>query len=129
MPDSEPIASAEQYQTALLAIRQQGLQWSDIPVLKAFCAAPGCKLTAAELALACHFSTSYESHIRFGMLAERIGKALAYKPAPRKDGTIPWWRCAATSGDGHSERSESFPWTLRLELVEALRRMKWVGAG
>lgn len=127
MNESEPIASCERYQTALAALRKQGLQASDMAILKAFCTAPEYTLTTNQLAAACGFSTCHESNARFDMLAERLAKCLAYVPGKRKDGTVQWWRCAAVSS-GKDERSRDFAWALRPELVAALHALKWVQA-
>ena len=127
MTDFHPVASCDQYQTALAALRTQGLQPSDMPIFKAFCTAPQHTLTTIELAGACRFSTCHESKARFGMLAERLAKFLGYVPEKRKDGTVPWWQCAAVSSE-QDEKSRHFPWALRPELVEALHAMKWVAA-
>jgi predicted HNH restriction endonuclease len=124
---SEPIASCEQYQAALAALRKHGLQASDMTIIRAFCTAPEYTLTTTQLARACGFSTCHESSVRFDKLAERLGKYLAYVPGKRKDGTVQWWRCAAVSS-GKDERSRDFAWALRRELVAALHAMKWVQA-
>lgn len=124
---AEPIASCERYQTALAALRKQGLRPSDMAILKAFCIAPEHTLTTNQLARACGFSTCHESSARFDMLAERLARHLAYVPGRRKDRTAQWWRCAAVSA-GKDERSHDFAWALRPELVAALHAMKWVQA-
>ena len=126
MPNDNPIATAEEFQRALLRLRDNRLQPLDLPILKAFCDAPGQTLTATALADACRFSTWNESNLRFGMLAQRIGKALGYSPTLRKDGSPRWWESAALGSNDDDTDAAHFQWTLRPELVEALRKMKWV---
>lgn len=125
-PNRNSIATPEEYQEALLRLRNDKLQSSDIPILKAFCDAPESTLTATRLAEICHFSAWNESNLRFGLLAQRIGKALGYTPTERKDGSLRWWESAALGSTDDESNDANFQWTLRPELVATLRKMKWV---
>jgi len=121
----EPIATVEEYQRALLRLRDEKLQSLDLPIFKAFCEAPDCTLTATRLAELCELSAWNESNLRFGLLAQRIARALGYKPTKRRDGTPRWWEAAAL-GSSDESADANFRWTLRPELVECLKKMRWV---
>jgi len=51
----QSIAASDQYQAALLHLREAGLQSSDLPIPKAFCDVPGNTPTSTKLAEACVF--------------------------------------------------------------------------
>jgi predicted HNH restriction endonuclease len=124
--NSQPIATVEEFQRALLRVRDDKLQALDLPILRAFCGAPSNILTATKLAEVVGLSSWNESNLRFGMLAQRIGKALGYRPTTRKDGSTRWWESAALGSTADETDAANFQWTLRPELVDALRRMRWV---
>lgn len=125
-PNNQPIATAEQFQKALLRLRDDRLQALDLPIFKAFCEAPGHTLTATKLAELCGLSGWEESNLRFGKLARRIGEALHYRPTKRKNGKTRWWESAATGSETDVADDGNYQWTLRPELVESLRKMRWV---
>ena len=124
--NSQAIATVEEVQRARLRVRDDKLQALDLPILRVFCASPNNSLTATALAGAVGLSSWNKSNLRFGMLAQRIGKALGYRPTTRKDGTTRWWESAALGSAADDSDAANFQWTLRPELVEALRRMRWI---
>lgn len=126
MPNSSSVATPRQFQEALLRLRDKKLQSLDIPIFKAFCDAPSNTLTATQLAEVCQLGTWNESNLRFGLLAQRIGKSLNYTPTRRKNGSLRWWEAAALGSTDDDASNANYQWTLRPELVEALRSMKWV---
>ena len=127
--DATPIATVEEFRKALLRVRDTGgISQSDLNVFRAFCRAPDCILTAPKLAEAADLASWSEANLRFGILARRIGEALGFTPSKRPDGSIRWWQSAAFGADEDESSTGYFQWTLRPELVRALREMKWVSA-
>jgi hypothetical protein len=125
-PNNQPIATVAQFQTALLRLRDDKLQSLDLPIFKAFCEAPGNTLTATRLAEVCGLSAWNAANLSFGKLARRIGEALNYRPTKRKNGKTRWWESAATGSETDDSDSANYQWTLRPELVECLRKMRWI---
>lgn len=89
--DPTPIATAEQFRTALLRVRDaEGITAKDIGIFRAFCHAPDHTLTAPKLAEAAGLSTWHEANLRFGTLARYIGEALHFTPSRRRNGSLRW---------------------------------------
>jgi len=122
----QPIASPEQYQRALLRLRDEKLQALDIPIFKAFADARANTLTATQLAETCRLGAWSEANLRFGLLGQRMAKALGYTPTTRRDGSTRWYEAIATGATIEDNDGANYAWTLRPELIQCLKKMKWI---
>jgi hypothetical protein len=122
-----PIATAEQFKSALLSVRDKiGISPKDLALLRAHCRAPNHTISTFQLAKELGFSSHVSVNIPYGRLAHDVADALHYIPPPVPSGVAHWWRTLAYSNgctpqidDGHDE------WIFRPELVQALQEMKW----
>ncbi len=95
--DATPIANAQEFQAALLRVRdREGITPADLGLFRAFCFAPDHTLTAPKLAEAAGLSGWQEANLRFGTLAQRVGQALQFTPSRRSNGSLRWWMSVAT---------------------------------
>src|SRR5688572_26773737 len=122
--DRRSIATVKDYCEALLKVRD-GLSDSDLAMLRAFCHAPENTLTATKLAESVNLASWRAANLRFGLLAQRIGQALAFTPSKRPNGTLRQWQSAAYGAGDDEKETGHFQWTLRPELVEAMKSMRW----
>lgn len=124
--DPTPIATAEQFKAALLAVRDRiGISPKDLAMLKTHCRAPNHTINTTQLAHALGYNKCGTAHLLYGALAHHVADALHYK---RKfsTGEPHWWRTLANGSEGAPQTEEGYyEWIMRPELVQALQEMKW----
>lgn len=124
----EPIASPEQFQKALLALRdKKKLTAEHVEILKHMASAPERKITATRLAQAMKLENYSAANLRMGLFAHLLADELSYAPPKAKGGRPMWWTTLA-SGLGASAATLDwhFQFTMRPELVQALTYMRWI---
>jgi len=125
--DEGPIATTEQFKAALLATRDwHGISPLQLQMLQAQCRAPECTISPAEIAAQLKLKSLAAARLQYGTFARAVAERLGYAP-PKKGKSAPcWWFTLSTGrttpGNGSDAQSE---WTMRPELVAALRGMKW----
>lgn len=122
-----PIASTEQFKTALLMVRDKKLPDSHLAMLRAQCRAQGSTITSTQLAGAANYENYNAANLQYGTLAFNVASALGFVPqARRADGSYCWWTTLSYSNEDQAEESTGhFQFIMRPELVVALREMKW----
>ena len=123
----KPIATAEQFKKALLAVRDRdGISQQELAMLRAHCRAPDHMITATQLAQALGLSSHGVANLLFGKFGHAVADRLRYAPIKRDNGTDCWWFTLAygTITSAETEKGRE-PWILRPELVQALQEMKW----
>ena len=126
--DTAPIATTEQFKAALLATRDwNGIAPLQLQMLQAQCRAPECTISALQLANQLGFKNFAAARLQYGNFARAVADKLGYAPPQKGKGTPGWWFTLSTGGDNPGDLSDGhFEWTMRPELVEALRAMRWV---
>lgn len=121
-----PIASADQFKRALLALRDKNLPDSHLAMLKAQCRSPEGKITSTKLAEAAGYENYNAANLQYGTLGFNLAGVLSFNPERRRDGTPMWWTTLSYSEEGAAEPDTGqFQFIMRPELVAALREMKW----
>ena len=125
--DQTPIATAEQFKRALLAVRDRdGISQQELGMLRAHCRAPDHTITATRLAQEAGLTSYGVANLQYGRFAHALADRLSYDPTKREDGTTRWWFTLAIGCDGSDETEEGhFEWIMRPELVQALQEMRW----
>lgn len=83
----EPIASPEQFQKALLALRdKKKLTAEHLEILKHMSSAPERKITATRLAQAMRLENYSAANLRMGLFAHLLADELSYAPPKAKGG-------------------------------------------
>ena len=123
--DSTPIATQEQYRTALLAVRQR-MTDVQLKMLQAHCRSAEHMTSMDRLAELLSLPSWSGARTAYRNYASFIAGELKFTP-----GTVsnkPVWLCAIAYGqpDATSKLDGKFEWILRPELVQALQAMKWV---
>lgn len=122
----KPIATAEKYKQALLALRDKNLPDSHFRMLRDQGRSPGSALTAIQLAEAAGFKNYNATNLQYGTLASNVGALIGYHPEKRPDGSdIAWPALSFTDGAGEPETGH-FVFIMQPELLEALKEMRWV---
>ena len=124
----EPIASPEQFQKALLALRdKKKLTAEHLEILKNMASAPGRKITAARLAQAMKLENYSAANLRMGLFAHLLADELSYTPPTRQGGRPMWWTTLASGlGASAATLDQHFQFTMRPELIDALTNMRWI---
>lgn len=126
MSPSTPIATAEQFKRALLAVRDKNLPDTHLAMLRAQCRSPNSTITATQLAQAAEYQNYNAANLQYGTLAFNLAGHLNFDPEKRPDGTQRWWTTLSYSVDGAADpETGQFQFIMRPELVVALRDMKW----
>jgi len=90
--DPTPIATPEQFETALLAVRDK---WAITPkqmaMLRAHDRAPDHTISTVQLAQDVDFPSYSAANLHYGTFARRVAEALRYRPGPFSDGNPHWW--------------------------------------
>jgi hypothetical protein len=95
-------------------------------MLQAQCRAPDATITAAQLADQLKFKNFAAARLQYGTLARAVADKLGYAPPQKGKGPVRWWFALSIAQDGHDDAGDGqFKWTMRPELVAALRAMKW----
>ena len=118
--DPTPVATAQQYRAALLAVR---VRMTDIQfkMLQAHCRSAGHSTSTSRLAEAVGVPTAS----RYSTYAQWIADELKYTPSPGEKKQI-WLHALAHGRPNAMEAVDSqYEWIMRPELVETLQAMKW----
>lgn len=123
-----PLATAEQFQAALLALRdKKKLTPEHLSILKHMASAPDHRTTATRLAQALHLATYGAANLRMGLFAHLLADELSYTPPKARGGRPMWWTTLANGqGGAPDESAPHFQFLMHPELVQALRNMRWV---
>jgi hypothetical protein len=127
MSPTPPVASAEQFKSALLTLRDKGLPSSHFNMLRAQCRAPGTSITATQLAEAAGYESYHAANLQYGTLAFNLAGILGFRPElMHRDGSLCWWTTLSVAGEeAADEGAQQFHFVMRPELVQALREMRW----
>jgi hypothetical protein len=122
-----PIASVEQFKTALLTLRDKNLPSSHFTMLRAQCRAPNEAITATQLAAAAGYENYNAANLQYGTLAFNLAGILGFVPQlMHRDGSLCWWTTLSAAGEGTDYGEvQQFHFVMRPELVQALRGMRW----
>src|SRR5215207_5474459 len=96
LSDPTPIATAEQYKAALLAVRAR-MKDAHLAMLQTHCRAPEHTICASSLGEAVGDTSA--SH-QYGTFAHWIADFLKYTPEPRAGGSFRWWQALAIGRPG-----------------------------
>lgn len=123
------VATTEQYQDALLKIRDKGKfrNTKYLQMLRAQYASPLHIITATKIAEAVGYENYSAANLQYGTLGHEIAKVLDYVPPKRSNGEPMWFWTLSSGNDASPETLDGhYEFVMRPELVEALERMKWV---
>jgi hypothetical protein len=125
--DAGPIATIEQFKAALLATRDwNGISPMQLRMLQAQCRAPGCTISATQMAEQLKLKSFAAARLRYGTLARTIAEKLGYAPPQKGKGAPCWWFTLSTGRHLVDDASDGrVEWIMRPELVAALNAMKW----
>jgi hypothetical protein len=126
--ETGPIATTDQFKAALLAARDwNGISPLQLQMLQLQCRAPDCTISAAALAEHLQLRNAAAARLRYGTFARAIAEQLGYTPPHKGSAAVRWWMTLSTAREGPDEPGDGHrDWTMRPELVAALRAMKWV---
>jgi hypothetical protein len=125
--DPTPIATVEQFKTALKAVRDGiGISQKEVAMLKFHCRAPAHTVTAQQLAKEFNYRHYVAAAGQYGTLAHHVCDALHYVLPPTPSGEPHWWRTLAYGNDGVPVTDDGhYEWIMRPQLVQALQEWKW----
>lgn len=125
--DPTPIATVEQFKTALLTVRDKvGISDTDLAMLRAHYRAPNHTISTARLAQDVGYPNFSSVNLQYGILAHHVADALHITLPPSPSGNPHWWRTLAYGNGGAPQTDDgSYEWTLRPELVRALEELPW----
>ena len=125
--DAGPIATIEEFKTALLAMRDwHGISPMQLQMLQAQCRAPECTISVSQIAEQLKLKTVAVARQQYGAFARAIAERLGYAPPQKGKGAPSWWFTLSTSPAAADDASnDQLQWIMRPELVAALRAMKW----
>lgn len=119
--DPTPIATVEQFKTALLAVRDRfGISSKDLALLRAHCRAPNHKISTFRDAKELGYASHGDVNKSYGKFAHDVCDALHCILPPTPSGEPHWWRTLA-----YGNENDHYEWIMRPELVQALQEMKW----
>ena len=125
--DPTPIATAEQFKTALLAVRNEVDDM--IPyaaLLRSHCRAPKHTISTTQLAKELGYTNHNAVNMHYGKLAHDVCDALHHVLPPTPSGNPHWWRTLAYGNHGVPVTDDGFyEWIMRPELVQALQELNW----
>jgi hypothetical protein len=125
--DPIPIATAEQFKTALKAVRDGiGISQKEVAMLKFHCRAPAHTVTAQQLAKEFNYRHYVAAAGQYGTLAHHVCDALHVVLPPTPSGEPHWWRTLAYGNDGVPVTDDGhYEWIMRPQLVQVLQEWKW----
>jgi len=125
--DPTPIATVEQFKSALFAVRDRGeLNDTYLNLLKVHCRAPNHTMSTESLAVAAGLKNFRAANMHYGKLANHVADALKVVLPPTPSGDPHWWRSLAIGKDSELEIDDDrYQWIMRPELVQALQELKW----
>ena len=125
LSDTGPIATTEQFQSALLATRDwNGISPMQLQMLQAQCRSPECTISASQMAEQLKLKNFGAARLQYGTFARAIAEKLGYAPPQKGKGATCWWFTLST-GRAAADDVNDVEWIMRPELVAALRAMKW----
>jgi len=126
--DAGPIATIDQFKAALLATRDwEGISPTQLRMLQAQCRAPECTISPTQMAEQLELKNFVAARQKYAAFARSIAERLGYMPPQQGKGARCWWFTLSTTGGlAGDASSDQVRWTMRPELVAALRGMKWV---
>ena len=126
--DPTPIATVEQFKTALRAVRDKnGISDKELAILRAHCRAPNYTISTFQLAKELGYASHGDVNKSYGKFAHDICDALHIVLPPTPSGEPHWWRTLAYGNQGMPQMDGGhYEWIMRLELVQALQDWKWV---
>ena len=127
LDDAEPIATMEQFKAALLATRDwNGIAPMQLQMIQAQCRAAGSTLSPLQMSEQLHLKGAAAARLQYGAFARAIAEKLGYVPPRLGQGAPCWWFTLSTARTLQNASGEvPIEWTMRPELVTALRAMKW----
>lgn len=121
-----PIATVDQFKSALLSMRDADLPGSYLTMLRAQCRSVDATITSTKLSQAADFKNFNAANLHYGTLGRGIAEHLGYNPPQRADGSRMWWTTLSYTAEEVSEAETGhFQFIMRPELVAALRAMRW----
>ncbi|HEX8009859.1 MAG TPA: hypothetical protein VF814_02810 [Casimicrobiaceae bacterium] len=125
--DAAPIATIEQFKTALLATRDwNGISPMQLQMLQAQCRAPERTISVSQLAEQLKLKNFAAARLQYATFARAIAEQLGYAPPQKGKGAPCWWFTLSTGRDVGEDASDGqVEWIMRPELVAALCAMKW----
>jgi len=125
--DLRPIATSEEFKKALLAIRDwNGISPAELQMLQSQCRAPDCTISASQIAEQLKLKNAGYAHLQYAKFARAVAERLDYVPPCRRAGSPYWWFTLSVGRDvDNADDDDERDWTMRPELVAALRSMKW----
>jgi hypothetical protein len=118
--DPTPIATAQQYRAALLAVRER-MTDVQLKMLQAHCRSEGHSASTNRLAEAVGIPTAS----RYSNYAQWIADELKYTPRPGEKKQMWLYALAYGRPDAMEAVDSHYEWIMRPELVETLQAMKW----
>ncbi|AVI62617.1 hypothetical protein MOY_05100 [Halomonas sp. GFAJ-1] len=123
------VATKEQYQNALLKIRDKGKLRNTkyLEMLRAQYASPNHTITATKIAEAVGYENYNAANLQYGTLGHEIADILGYVP-PKRDNGEPMWFWTLSFGNDASDKTLDghYEFVMRPQLVAALEGMRWV---
>ncbi len=125
--EAVPIATVEQFKAALLATRDwSGIAPLQLQMLQAQCRAPGCTISAMQLAQQLSLKSLAAARLQYSTFARAIAERLGFSPPQVGRGAPCWWFTLSIGRDVAKDAGGCrLEWIMRPELVAALRSMKW----
>jgi hypothetical protein len=122
--DSTPVATPDQYRSALLAARQK-MTDVQLKLLQAHCKSENHSTSTEQLADSLKLPNPSAVKTAYGNYAHLIADALKF--TPKLVGKKPMWLHTLAYGvpDANGKIDGEYEWIMRPELVEALQAMKW----
>ncbi|MBS0167341.1 MAG: HNH endonuclease [Nitrospira sp.] len=108
------------YQRALRQLEQEGMHRNWKPLLLAHLNAPRHTTTMSRLAKSVGYADHNGANLQYGLLGARLGQMLGFQKQPLdfRLGSLATWK-------KDQPLDEHFKFTMRRELVEALKRLQW----
>ena len=127
LDDAEPIATIEEFRSALLATRDwNGIAPMQLQMIQAQCRAVGSTISPSQVSEQLRLKGAAEARVQYGTFARAIAEKLGYLPPRLGKGSPCWWFTLSTTRTLHDLSGENpIEWVMRPELVTALREMKW----
>jgi hypothetical protein len=122
--DPTPIATSEQFRSALLAARQR-MTDVQLKMLQAHCRCTGRATSIDKLAEKLSLPNLSGARTAYSNYAHLIADELKYTPAAVSKKPIWLYAIAYGQPDATGKLDGGFEWILRPELVHALEAMKW----
>ena len=120
--NTAPIATPEQYRTAILTVRQR-MTPVQLSMLQAHCRSAEHAISTNRLAELLDLSTAAAANTAYRNYAHWIADELKYVPGNCKDKNC--WLVVLAYGRDDGKIDSDYEWIMRPELVGTLQAMKW----